>query len=1359
VAGGGGVSARLDAGQGDWLGYLDPVGLVVAPAVLARLGLWPEPQGAADGVAVATALAAGDPWALFGGVLGWPADRVAGAPGGAPLPGELSVSLRDGETLLEPTWAVLSPPQAGLGRGTSEAGGGGRSEAEAGTDPSTIAARRSPSPSELGEDYQLLVRIEAPGTDLDRRGALDGWEATPQQRFERLLRETGVGAGVLVGAQATGRTDAPAEPVLRLVVAPRGEASGQLTWPLEALASVGGRGMLGGLKLLLDRHALVTGAPSHRLTTLLAESRAAQAEVSTRLAGQVLASLHELLRGLDAAEPDLVRPLAAARPQHLYEGLLTVLLRLIFILYAEDRGLMPASGAQGAAALYEQGYALGGLHARLLDAAALHADVMDERRGAWGQLLALFGLVEHGHDGFMQARGGELFDAGAFPFLLGRHDAGDAARVLPVSDGCVLRVLDGLLMLGGERVAYRALSVEQIGSVYETVMGFTAEVARGSALAIRAGKNNKVPVWVDLAELAALPGPERVKWLKERTGRGTFGAAVTKALKAAAGVAELAAALGPVVDARACPQGRVAEAGTPLLQPTDERRRTGSHYTPASLTGPIVRHALEPAFARLGADATPAAILDLKVCDPAAGSGAFLVEACRQLGARLVEAWDRWPAQRPTIPRDEDDLLHAKRLVAQHCLHGVDRNPLAIGLAKLSLWLETLASEHQFTFLDHVLRFGDSLVGLPNPKITAVSWGKTQAQHTFVEQIVQRGVRAAAEARRLVRAEAEIASYAVQQRRQREAEKELRLAHLVADAVLEAFFAGSNAREREANLGEVQQLVLAPSPASWVALEGLAGRLRASPIGIASFHWELEFEDVFSRANPGFDAIVGNPPFAGKNTIASGHHTSYPDWLKTLHPGAHGNADLSAHFFRRAFALLRRGGAFGLIATNTIRQGDTRETGLAKIVAEGGVITRAVTRHRWEGEAAVVVSQVFVRKGGERAGDAAAILDGKPVRRISAYLVEGDLDGSPAALRANAGKAFAGFELYSMGFTFDDDNAARGRASPLSLLDALVAADPRNRDVVKPYLGGEEVNTSPTHAPRRYTIDFADWPLQRTELGTSWFALNGAARARQLRSGDVAFDYPHAVAADWPDLLALVRQLVKPEREQQDRARRAELWWQFGEVAPNLRIGLDEIGAGSCLVTNRGASPHLAIAMVPATICLAKTLAVFTLSTHAAFASLQSRVHEVWTRFFASTLEDRLRYTPSDCFETFPLPPGYADAPDLDAAGQAYHDHRAALMIARDQGMTPTYNRFHTAADQADDIAELRRLHAVMDGAVLRAYGWDDLAERAVPEHLAEDEPDHQYRGRLHWPAAFRDELLARLLLLNRERAVAEARP
>jgi len=140
-------------------------------------------------------------------------------------------------------------------------------------------------------------------------------------------------------------------------------------------------------------------------------------------------------------------------------------------------------------------------------------------------------------------------------------------------------------------------------------------------------------------------------------------------------------------------------------------------------------------------------------------------------------------------------------------------------------------------------------------------------------------------------------------------------------------------------------------------------------------------------------------------------------------------------------------------------------------------------------------------------------------------------------------------------------------------------------------------------------------------------------------------------------------------------------------------------------------------------------------------------------------MKDDLVYTPTDCFATFPFTPGFETDPALEVAGQAYHDHRAQLMVARNEGMTKTYNRFHDRGETAADIVRLRELHAAMDRAVLEAYGWGDLAERAEPIFLDEsNEDDHTYQGRLFWPSPFRDELLSRLLALNAERHAEEVR-
>jgi hypothetical protein len=178
-------------------------------------------------------------------------------------------------------------------------------------------------------------------------------------------------------------------------------------------------------------------------------------------------------------------------------------------------------------------------------------------------------------------------------------------------------------------------------------------------------------------------------------------------------------------------------------------------------------------------------------------------------------------------------------------------------------------------------------------------------------------------------------------------------------------------------------------------------------------------------------------------------------------------------------------------------------------------------------------------------------------------------------------------------------------------------------------------------------------------------------------------------------------------------------------------------------------------------------LVVFPLDSFAAFALLQSRIHDLWARMFSSTMKDDLNYAPADCFETFPFPPDWTTSPALEAAGQAYYDFRAALMVRNNQGLTATYNRFHDPDETDPDIIELRRLHAAMDRAVLDAYGWTDIptdCEFRLDYEDPEDEDDDPASSprrkkkpwRYRWPESVHDDVLARLLALNQERAEAE---
>ena len=1259
----------------EWLGFVQPVGLVVAPTVLAHEQLTPDRNFAQrqrdfrefmeeSGEGVAVRQRVRDLKDLFVSWLDWEDEDFVRADAHRD---QLEISLPELNVVLSATWAV-------------------------------------PSPVSSETDWLMLIRQEESDSDLDKTPEIsEGWNASKHERFERLLRETKIPIGLLCNDEC-----------VRLIYAPQGESSGHITFDFSQMAQPAGRPILAAFEMLLSGYRVFVAPDARNLPALLQKSREAQAEVSTRLSQQVLAALYELLRGFVSADArsgsNELTELARHDPDSLYGGLITALMRMVFVLYTEDRGLMSDHP------VYQQHYSLGGLFSRLRIDAAAWPDTMDQRFGAWAQLLSLFRLIHGGgrHAGlrFVARRGG-LFDPDRFPFLEGIKQT-DEPQIPMVPDSTVWKVLQNLMMLDGERLSYRTLDVEQIGSVYEAIMGFRVELTTGHSIAVRSPKRTGAAAIVDLDDLLNVDGRQRARSLRDATDQNLSGQAAS-ALRDAAEPSDVVALLDRKVNRDATPA--ILPADVPVLQPTDERRRTGSHYTPRSLTQPIVSEALRPVLERLGADARPEEILELKVLDPATGSGAFLVEACRQLAARLVDAWSIHG--RPSnIPADEDELVQALRLVAQRCLYGVDKNPMAIDLARLSLWLATFARDHEFTFIDHALRHGDSLVGLSRRQIETFHWKEdAQAFQLGAETLkIREHVSRIAELRNLIR---ECGSSSSEQELSlvlEEVDDELRSVRKFGDIVLSAFFEKDKATARELRRQEY---------ADSVVRDGLSSEnasLANMDPPVEPFHWELEFPEVFDRENPGFDVIIGNPPFAGKNSILNSNAVGYLDWLKQVHPQSHGNSDLVAHFFRRAFSLVRNDGALGLIATNTIGQGDTRSTGLRWICNNGGTIYRARRRIQWPGEAAVVVSVIHVLKG---ATYTVKELDREAANNISAFLFSQGGNDDPVRLSANAGKSYQGSIVLGMGFTFDDTDVS-GVATPISAMYRLLEKDPRNKQVVFPYIGGKEVTTSPTHAYHRYVINFFDRPLGQAER--------------------------------WPDLIEILRNSVKPERDRQNRKALRERWWQYAEKRPGLIKAISKLDR--VLVVNCGATLHHAFTFLPARMVFANTLAVFPFECYSALCSLQSRSHETWARFFGSSLEDRLRYTPTDCFETFPFPSDWESNSFFEATGREYFEFRADLMMRNNEGMTKTYNRFHNPDERNIEIVRLRELHAQMDRAVLDAYGWNDIPTDC--EFLLDYEIDEEVWGtkkkpyRYRWPDDVRDEVLARLIALNAERAREE---
>jgi hypothetical protein len=354
--------------------------------------------------------------------------------------------------------------------------------------------------------------------------------------------------------------------------------------------------------------------------------------------------------------------------------------------------------------------------------------------------------------------------------------------------------------------------------------------------------------------------------------------------------------------------------------------------------------------------------------------------------------------------------------------------------------------------------------------------------------------------------------------------------------------------------------------------------------------------------------------------------------------------------------------------------------------------------------------------------DFSIILDGKPVEKITAFLFSKGGNENPHVLLANANKSFIGSYVLGMGFTFDDTNPD---ATSIAEMHRLIEVNSKNAERIFPYIGGEEVNSSPTHGHHRYVINFGEL---------------SEAEARQ-----------------WPELMAIVEEKVKPQRmilrDTADGKRLKATWWQFGRTRPELKRAIatcDQVLV-CCIV-----SKYLSFAFLPAKMVYSHKLNVFALESYAAFSILQSQVHESFARFFSSTLEDRLNYSPSDCFETFPFPDNQEADSTLEFIGKTYYEYRAELMVSNNQGLTDTYNRFHDPDETDPEILKLRELHTQMDRAVLDAYGWQDISTECkfLLDYEEEDEGTSSKRKkpwRYRWPEEIHDEVLARLLDLNQK--------
>lgn len=1202
----------------------------------------------------------------------------------------------------------------------------------------------------------MLVHVYGADVDLDATSKLDGWASTPAERMVTLCRATSCRLGLVTNGERWMLADAPVGAVTTFA------SWYARIWSQEPVTLQAFIHLLGIRRFFVDE--------SERLPALFDRSLKFQDDVTDALGEQVRRAVEVLIQALDKADQDRSRELLrGVKEAELYEAALTVMMRLVFLLSAEERGLLLLGDER-----YEANYALSTLRMQLR---AESDEILERRWDAWSRLLAVFRAVYGGieHENMrLPALGGSLFDPNRFPFLEGRAKGSDwrtdLAKPLPIDNRTVLLLLEAIQQFQGRTLSYRALDVEQIGYVYEGLLERTVKRTGEVTLELDATKSAQSH-WCTLAELesARLDGTDRlIELLRQRSGssasrvRNDLGKPVDDALAdrllaACHGDTALRDRIKPFAHlVRTDPWGYplVYPAGAFIVTTGSDRRETGTHYTPKSLTEAIVAETLTP-IAYVGpAEGTPRAewalkspaeLLELKICDPAMGSGAFLVQACRWLADRLVEAWALAEAQGHTVgvagrvvdagasieplPRDmEARTIIARRLIAERCLYGVDLNPLAVELAKLSIWLVTLAKERPFGFLDHNLRCGDSLLGIHwLGQLTQLSMRPTgQGQLRLFGQNVERAVREAIELRSRLREMPirDIRDVEAMAHLDADARRRLEVPECIADAFVGDVFASGGNRAALENM--LASLTIQAGQAIDGDRDTLAAIRRRSIAAFSTdlspdkparrpFHWPLEFPEVFARARGGFDGIVGNPPFLGGQRITGVAGTAFRDWLvEYIAEGRRGSADLVAYFFLRAWSLLREGGGFGLLAVNTIAEGDTRQVGLEAMVQTGALIHAAYPNEPWPGKAAVVTSRVHLRKG---AWNGARNILGRQVAFISAYLSE-HAEWSPKRLSANENIAFSGSYVLGMGFVLESKEAQH-----------LLAADRRNSEVLFPYMNGEDLNSDPEQRPSRWAINFWDWPEDRART----------------------------YSGPWRRL----EELVKPERQTNNRAVYRQYWWQHAEKRPAL---YHTIGWGRHFESHPSGwnpdmtpmpqvigitrvSKYLNAVLLPNDRLFTIDIFVFALSGFADLALLQSSIHDVWTRKQASTQETRLRYTATDCFETLALP---HDTKGFAALGETYSNLRATLLCTRGIGLTKLYNRFHAPAETDEDIQQLRDLHQAIDVAVSNAYGWADLdLEHGFHEVSYLPEND---RVRFTISETARVEVLRRLAELNRQR-------
>ena len=1194
----------------------------------------------------------------------------------------------------------------------------------------------------------MLVITVPVGQDL-RAIPSDGWAASPIDRMARLLRRLKVQVGLvtdgrwwaLVWADSTA-TSASAVFDSRV-------------WNEEQL-------MRDAFLSLAGIRLQVGVAEDDRLPQLFQQSLLQQEEITDVLGKQVRQAVELLVQSFSesriAALANQHRdPLPEAETEP-YEAAVTVMMRVVFMLFAEERGLLPVNQE-----LYGRSYGISGLLDDLEDEERRDATSLDRTTGVWHRVLATSTAMYSGatfEDMRMPAYGGSLFDPSRFSWLYTGHP--DSGLNLVVNDRVMLHVLRSIQIVRqnnqARRISFREVDVEQIGYVYEGLLGYASrrvaddavlgfqgsegdepEIALSKVLELRELNKNDEKFIDALLKLIEVEQPASKPQSKNR---------MVAALKSGDEIIVARQQLGAVTahddvlvkkilplvgllrrDLRGLPY--VVPQNGIVVTETSSRKNAGAHYTPRSLAEEVVLHALEPLVYSPGPlqEEDPAnwklkssvEILSLKVADIAVGSGAFLVAAARYLAARLVEAWKIEGAitggEREFDPDRPNDPMMTKALreVVARCLFGADINEMAVEMCKLSLWLISLDPAKPFSFLDDKVMLGNSLLGLtsmdqlrrrhifPESKPAALAEGLFDDVYSPIETAI--------------RLRNEIASSPVddsdvhrsathKSNLLRQANETTNHLREIADAVVAAGLPlggkpGKKLDEAYSALDFAISQAFSGSENRTVLDRiikiGLTPEVETDYAKWKPLHWILEAPQVMESG--GFDAIVGNPPFLVSKKISGAMGSNMREWFANVVARTSGKGDLISYFYRRAADLTRPFGTTGLIGAKGVTEGDSLRVGVEPLYHEGWNFYRVERNRPWPTRG--VGTNIAILWSSKTALKVPSVLDGKSVAAISSLLDANENQLARPSEIVREQLLYMGSYFLGDGFLMETDEAKK-----------LIKQFPNESQVLKPFLNAQDLNSSANRIGPRWIIDMRE----RSDVEAKKFK------------------------RCW----SIIEELVRPERMKKDGTKYPRMvleWWQHWNPRPEL---YEKMTGVSHVVVIPVVSKLMVPARVTSNQVFGSTLAVSPVDSLGFFALTSSWMHRSWAQWWGSSMQERFRYAIGDCFDTFPFPKA---TKRLDSLGKELDALQREIAIQKDIGLTKLYTLVNTASCKDVDVIRLRGIHEQVDREVIKAYGFDiELGQFEVAE----------FKGQSQWgpPASQRIEILQLLLAENQRQQI-----